>query len=250
MCNTFQRYEYKYLVNKYQYDALLDELSEHGFAIDSYGATSIQSLYYDTPEDLLILRSLQKPVYKEKLRLRCYGTNIDDSNVFLEIKKKYDGIIYKRRIKTTEDEALSFIANRQDYETQIGKELNCFRDTYKSLMPKMLIVYEREAFYGKDTELRITFDSNIRYRTDDLNLRNPKDGTNVLDSDMRVMEIKSSKAYPLWLVKILSDNQIYKSSFSKYGTAYLQEMKYVNKSNERTNNIWKTSSHQYSPMAL
>ena len=83
--NTFQRMEIKYLLTSQQTEAVLQKIS--GFMIeDEYSRQTICSLYCDSPDDILARISLDKPVYKEKLRLRAYGTLTDSSPVFLEIK--------------------------------------------------------------------------------------------------------------------------------------------------------------------
>lgn len=220
MIDVFKRYETKYLISIKHLELIKKVLEEHNIKIDEYGKTSIQSLYYDTPYDLLVRRSIEKPEYKEKLRLRCYGRASKNSDVFLEIKKKSEGIVYKRRIKTTAGEASEFINKKLDYKTQIGRELNYFRNNYEGLKAKCLIMYEREAYLDSKSDLRITFDYDIRYRVSDLDMSMPLDGKKILKDGFILMEIKTGYAYPLWLCRILNDNKIFKNSFSKYGEAY------------------------------
>lgn len=215
--NVFHRLEFKYILNIEQYNAIIStirEIMNH----DEYGDKTIQSLYFDTPNYRLIRESIEKPYFKEKLRLRSYGLINKDSEVFLEMKRKSEKVVYKRRVKVTEDEAIDFISNKTDGDDdQISKELKYFRDYYQNLEPKILLLYDREA-YNLD-RLRVTFDTNIRYRLNDLNLSTSLEG-NLLDEGLIMMEVKTIHAIPLWLVKLLSDNHIYKTSYSKYGTAY------------------------------
>ena len=215
--NVFHRLEFKYILNIEQYNAIIStirEIMNH----DEYGDKTIQSLYFDTPNYRLIRESIEKPYFKEKLRLRSYGLINKDSEVFLEMKRKSEKVVYKRRVKVTEDEAFDFISNKTDGDDdQISKELKYFRDYYQNLEPKILLLYDREA-YNLD-RLRVTFDTNIRYRLNDLNLSTSLEG-NLLDEGLIMMEVKTIHAIPLWLVKLLSDNHIYKTSYSKYGTAY------------------------------
>lgn len=217
--DVFKRYEYKYLVNKSLLIKLKELLASHNFFIDDYGLSTIKSLYFDTPNNLLVTRSLDKPIYKEKLRLRGYS----DSSYYLEIKKKYDGIVYKRRIKTNLNECSSFLDYNYNYKCQIGQEINFFRDYYKELMPSMLIMYEREAYHNLDSDLRITIDYDIRYRNYKLWDFDYELGNKLIDGYI-LLEIKCSSAYPLWLVRFLSENKIFKCSFSKYGYAYLDSL--------------------------
>ena len=189
---------------------------------DEYGKSTICNIYFDTPDFLLIRRSIEKPVYKEKLRLRSYGTPTSDSTVFIELKKKYRKVVYKRRISLSERDAMSFLVDRNPVcEGQISNEINYFLDHYEGVAPAVFLSYEREAFYGKtDHDLRITFDSNILWRDSDLSLCKGVYGAPLLDQGQVIMEIKVAAAMPMWLVKFLSENKIYKTSFSKYGTAY------------------------------
>lgn len=213
---TFERYEVKYLLTKDTYQKLLDKIIDK-IEPDKFGKTLIRSIYYDTIDDLLIRRSIEKTSYKEKLRIRTYG--LDNKKVFLEIKKKYLGKVYKRRISLNYSDVNRFLTEKND-KTQIGKEIIAFCNHYKDLKPKMLIMYERDAYFRRGTDLRITFDKNISYRNFDLNFNDNLEGKKVINSDYILMEIKVMHTMPIWLVKILSELKIYKTSFSKYGLAY------------------------------
>jgi hypothetical protein len=217
---VFKRYELKYLLTAEQYAAFLKKAEEH-IAADEYGETTIQSLYYDTGNFLLIRRSLEKPKYKEKLRLRSYGLADANKKVFLELKKKYDGIVYKRRITLKEGEAEDLLqGGGYSGGGQIGKEIAYFRDFYGDLKARMLILYDRTAYAEEGSDLRITFDKNIRYRTERLTLHEGLDGIRLHPDGKVLMEIKTGMPYPMWLVRLLDEFKIYKISFSKYGEAY------------------------------
>lgn len=166
---VFKRYELKYLLTAEQYAAVKKEI-ESRLVPDAFGKNVIQSLYYDTPDYRLIRESIEKPVFKEKLRLRCYNLNVNDKDVYLEMKRKYDGVVYKRRISCKESEADSLFSGKVP-SSQIGKELSYFISFYGDLRPKILILYDREAFFDRSGDLRVTFDKNILYRTDNLNFR-------------------------------------------------------------------------------
>lgn len=222
---VFKRYEYKYLLTAEQYFAVLSELDKHMTA-DKHGKSTIQSLYYDTDDYLLVRRSLEKPKYKEKLRLRSYGQAKGDDEVFLELKKKYDGVVFKRRIQLTAadaDNGLFDYVRKQN--SQIAKEITYAVDLYKTLSPKILLLYDRTAYFGKGEEkaLRVTFDTNIRYRTDRLTLAGGTDGMPVRSDGKILMEVKAGTSIPLWLCRLISANDIRKTSFSKYGSAYTIE---------------------------
>lgn len=222
---TFKRYEKKYLISRAQYEALMLDLKDHVKG-DEFKQYPICNLYYDTPHYELIRKSIEKPYYKEKLRLRSYGPVGGDEEVFLEIKKKCDGIVYKRRRRMTLSEAMDYTVNDipLSEETQIGNELDWFLHRY-ALDPKVYIAYDREAYVSKeDNRLRITFDRNIRCRETDLDLSKGTEGEMLLDEDLMIMEIKIPNSMALWLVEILSKHKIYPRPFSKYGTYFKQKL--------------------------
>ena len=222
--NVMKRYELKYILNKEQVDYLVNKLKGH-MVIDEYGKTSIQSLYYDTPNSRLIRESIDKPDFKEKIRLRSYGLNKPGKPVYLELKRKAYGIVYKRRVETKVDEVDEFFSNRNDFDNnQISKEIRYFRDYYEKLVPACLIIYDRVAYFEPDGDLRLTIDYNPRYRMDNLNLNTSTDGISLLDDGSAILEVKVQEAIPLWLSNILTNGKIYISSFSKYGEAYRKEM--------------------------
>lgn len=220
--NIFKRYEIKYLITRQQKDALLRAMELY-MTEDAHGRSTIENIYFDTPDFLLIRRSIEGPVYKEKLRLRSYGRANADTEVYAELKKKYRGIVYKRRIAMPEQEAMEFLCGtHENRESQIGREITWLLAQHPDLAPTVLISYEREAYFGKeDPDLRITFDENIRWRDMDLSLRFGAYGNEILESEQTLMEIKTAGAMPLWLTHFLTEQRIYKTSFSKYGRAYL-----------------------------
>ena len=218
---VFKRYEQKYLLDSEQVDHLHAIAKAHMHP-DAYGKSTICSIYFDTDDFRIIRASIEKPVYKEKLRLRCYGIPKPEDTVFLELKKKYKGVVYKRRIEMTQEQAADWLSGKPGVgsESQIGKEIEYFMTFYHPL-PKALIAYEREAFYDKtDLNLRLTVDSGIRMRTTRLFPAFGCDGTPIIGSDERVVEVKTAGAIPLWLCRFFNQNGIRPTSFSKYGTCY------------------------------
>lgn len=217
----FKRYEIKYLINKSQLDELKNLFRQHMVA-DVHGQSTICSLYFDTPDFLLARRSIEHPIYKEKLRLRSYGVATPDTTVFIELKKKYKSVVYKRRISMSESSACDYLIHRiSPDEKQITNEINYVLDIYKDIAPAIMLSYQREAFYAKnDHDFRVTFDTNVLWRDYDLSLTKGIYGNPILGKDQVLMEVKTAGAIPMWLVDYLSKNHIYKTSFSKYGTAY------------------------------
>lgn len=217
----FKRYELKYMLTPRQYRAVKDEVLKR-LIPDEFGENTVQSLYLDTSDDRLIRESIEKPVYKEKLRFRCYNLNENDKDIFVEMKRKYDGVVYKRRVSCKESEAMSLFDGTKP-TTQVGKELEYFFRFYGDLQPKTLILYDREAFLDKNSDLRVTFDKNMRYRKEKLNFHTSLAGKPLVPGDVVLMELKTGTALPLWLCALLDKEQIRKTSFSKYGTAYSLE---------------------------
>lgn len=218
---TFKRYELKFLITQDQKAELL-QLFDTYMKQDAFGACSIYNIYYDTPDFLLIRRSIEKPVYREKLRLRSYGRATGDSQVFLELKKKYKSIVYKRRLSMGHHEATGYFEDTHDLpEGQVAREIDYFRDFYQEIIPRVFIGYDRHAYFAKDDgDVRITLDDNILWRTDDLDLRSEKYGETILPEGMTLMEVKVAQGIPMWLTEFLTKHNIYKASFSKYGNVY------------------------------
>lgn len=227
----FNRYEHKYKLDSDTFHKVLEVLDKH-MEMDSHCENhsfyTIANIYYDTADSSLIRESLSKPKYKEKLRLRAYGVPDMDTKVFLEIKKKFKGLVNKRRTKLELGEAYNFletgsIAEVKEYmNAQVVRELEYFMKV-RELEPKVYIAYDRLAYFEKgNDDLRISFDTNIRTRRHDLALEKGDHGKRLIDGDVWLMEIKTSRAMPLWLCGLLSELEIYKTSFSKYGTEYNQ----------------------------
>lgn len=222
--DVFRRRELKFLIDQQQRQAL-EQLLKEKMVPDKYGRSTICNLYYDTADFRLIRKSLEKPVYKEKLRLRSYGRIKPGVDVFLELKKKYKGVVYKRRIPVTQEQAGDFMQRRSDLprDSQIAREMVYFRDFYRDLEPRVYLSYEREAWYDPDDSgFRMTLDRNIRYRTTDLDLSKPMDGREILSPELSLLEVKASGGIPMWLTEHLSRQHIHKQSFSKYGRAYME----------------------------
>lgn len=220
--SVFKRYELKYMLTTAQKEKVLAGMSPY-MKLDKYGRTTIRNLYYDTDNYLLIRRSIDKPIYKEKLRIRSYSKTSSQSEVFVELKKKYNHIVYKRRVTMPNDEAVAWLAGdkNNNQSNQITNEIDYFLGFYKCLHPTVFLSYEREAYYSVDgSDFRVTFDDKILCRQEDLSLDSEVYGEQILSEDMVLMEIKCSGGIPLWMTEILSKEKIYKTSFSKYGTAY------------------------------
>lgn len=160
-------------------------------------------------------------MFKEKLRLRSYGLADNNSPVFLELKRKAYGVVYKRRIRSTIQAVEDFINGESDDlgEGQINKELSYFISQNK-LIPSCLIIYDRTAYYEPNGDLRLTIDNNPRFRLSDLDLRISMQGEPLLPDGYSILEVKVQGAMPLWLSKILDEGKMYKTGFSKYGEAY------------------------------
>lgn len=218
----FKRYELKYLLSRWQKERLIASMRPY-MELDRFGHSTIRNIYYDTDTYRLIRRSLEKPAYKEKLRVRSYEKVNEKSAVFVELKKKYKSVVYKRRIVMPEQQAVDWLSGAIScpQESQISREIDYFCSFYETLHPAVYLSYEREAFYslGGD-DFRVTFDENILYRTNDLSLESEIYGTPLLRDDQILMELKTPGGIPLWMTHFLTEQQIQKTSFSKYGAAY------------------------------
>lgn len=223
---TFKRYELKYLLNKKEKEEILLAMKPH-MKLDDYGRTVIRNIYFDTENFRLIRRSLEKPVYKEKLRIRSYKPVQITDPVFVEIKKKYKSVVYKRILLLPEKTVMESFRTGEPLPvcSQIGDEIQYFREYYKNLQPSVFLSYEREAFYSLDgSDFRVTFDENILYRRNDISLGSEIYGHPLLGKQQTLMEIKTSGGIPLWMSETLTKHHLYKTSFSKYGSAYQRMM--------------------------
>ena len=219
---VFKRYELKYMLTPLQKEKILEAMSPY-MQLDKYGRTTIRNIYFDTDNYRLIRRSIEKPAYKEKLRIRSYSQATSDSTVFVELKKKYQKVVYKRRLPLCENDAMAWVCRERacPFDTQISREIDYFIDFYGKLNPTVFLSYEREAYYDKGGgDFRVTFDDHILCRHTDVSLCSSVYGAPILPEGMVLMELKCSGGIPLWMVEVLSRERIYKTSFSKYGTAY------------------------------
>ena len=228
---VFNRFEHKYLLTEEEYKKALSVIRTH-MDMDAYNKGgkpySIANIYYDTPDDYLIRRSLEKPDYKEKLRLRAYGVPQPGDKVYFEIKKKYAGLVNKRRTALYLPEAYTFAETgklplRKEYMNgQVVSEISYFLHHY-SVVPKVYIAYDRVAFFETgNPDLRISFDMNIRTRRYDLRLEAGDHGDLLPDQPYRLMEVKTALAKPLWLCELLTELSLRRQSYSKYGSEYQQ----------------------------
>lgn len=222
--DVFNRYENKYLIDDATYQKIKAELNSH-MSYDKYNMDdkiyTIHSVYLDTIDNNYIRTSLSKPKYKEKVRIRSYSILQESDYVYLEIKKKFDGIGNKRRTKLKLDEAINFLQTgilpeyKEYMNKQVLYELQYILSKNK-LEPKTAVSYDRIAYFNNDGhDLRITFDTNI------ISKRIGKQEQPLLGKNMWLMEIKAQKSYPVWVVKMLSKYNIKKTSFSKYGSDYV-----------------------------
>jgi hypothetical protein len=232
--HVFKRFEKKFVITNEQYDGLMKTIQRH-MRFDPYclqGKTyHLRNVYFDTPDHQLISISLLKPDFKEKLRIRKYGVQGDGTNlVFLEVKRKIQGVVTKRRASLSLEEIDQFmqdrvIPKREDYHAQqILNELAYMTNVY-ALGKAVFIEYDRLAFFDKkDHEFRVTFDQNIYTRYQNFDFESEEKGTPLLQDNQILMEVKVGEAMPLWFAKALSRQNIYLHSFSKYGKAYELEL--------------------------
>ena len=220
----FNRIEQKYILSELEYQELFKRIESH-LEKDIYFENKICNLYFDNLNNDFIVNSLEKPKFKEKIRLRSYSVpNIDDI-VFLELKGKYDGVVFKRRLEIKLSDFYKYMESyeiKEQYDNQVMKEIDYLIKKY-NLRPKIFIGYDRLSYYDKDNiNFRLTFDRNLRSRTDELALEMGDYGT-LFNKGQYIMEVKSLQSIPLWFTRILSEMRIYPDSFSKYGEIYKEE---------------------------
>ena len=228
---VFKRYEIKYLITREQQAKILRAIEPY-MVPDRSGKSTIRNIYFDTDDHILARHSIAKPDFKEKLRIRSYSQAAPDSTVFVELKRKFDHVVYKRRIALPESDAMKWTqacsqdSSRSSSGTagQMASEIDYFLSYYGSLRPAVFLSYDRLAYRMTDGDFRITFDENILFRDYDLSLTSDVYGTPLLEDGKILMELKCSGGLPLWLVKVLSEEHIYKTSFSKYGKAYAEHI--------------------------
>ena len=227
--NFFQRVEQKYVLSEEEYKKLFNKIKKH-IEKDKYYKSTICNIYFDNNSNELIVNSLEKPLYKEKVRIRSYNTpNIDDA-VFLELKGKYNGVVFKRRVKVKLEDIYNYIESGITPNVdnkQIMKEIDYVIKRY-DLVPKLFLAYDRLSYCDKNnSNFRITFDTNLRSRKDDLRLELGDSGNLFRKKNFYIMELKSLSSIPIWFINILSELKIYPKSFSKYGNIYSKEMEEV-----------------------
>lgn len=223
---TFERYEIKYILEPEQKQAIREAM-ESCMKLDDYGRTIIRNIYLDTPNHRLVRRSLEKPAYKEKLRLRSYSQAGPDDPVFVELKKKYRSVVYKRRLVLSESQAMETFSRNLPLpcSSQIAREMEYFRKYYRELCPAMFLSYEREAYYSLDgSGFRVTFDEHILAREDDFSLGSQIYGQALLREGQTLMELKTAGGIPLWMSHALAREKIFRTTFSKYGEAYRRQV--------------------------
>lgn len=226
---VFNRKEIKYILNKADYNRILNDIKDH-IIEDEYPKSTICNIYFDTDNYDLISHSIDKPIYKEKVRLRSYNTPKWEDYVFLEVKKKYEGLVNKRRVKIKLCDFYNYLNNKSltTSNNQIKEEIEYCFNTY-NLIPKMFIAYDRTCYTDKDNKnFRITFDQNIRSREEDLRLEKGDSGVDYFSNGEVVMEVKALNAFPIWFVKILSKLNLKPTSFSKYGSIYKKKVEVDN----------------------
>lgn len=242
--SIFERTEKKYVITRRQFDLLMSAIGDK-LCEDQYARSVISSLYFDTVEDTLINRSMEKPFYKEKLRIRSYGPAGVDDLVFVELKKKFDGIVYKRRVQLPRDLAIAYLQGDVSYQEavrvavglgvlnaedalsssklQTVREIDATIARYSKLRPRIMVVVDRLSLKSTDgSGIRFTFDFNPRWRAQSLTFDQGEGGHLLYGEQERniIMEIKCQKAYPLWLVRALSNLRVYPQPCSKIAGAY------------------------------
>ena len=231
---VFKRVEQKYMLTKSDFEKLM-QILEPKMEKNKYFESKILNIYFDTDNFDIATKTIEKTKYKEKLRLRSYSVpKSDDENVFFELKRKCNSVVSKRRITMKLNEFEEYIKYGKLFQTenmQILKEIDYTKNT-KKLKPKMMVAYDRFSYYLiGDENTRITFDFDLRYRDEMLNLKMGDAGHKFFKNDIIIMEVKTLGSMPIWFVKLMNELKIYPTSFSKYGEIYKKHIlsKKINK---------------------
>jgi len=233
---TFKRYEEKYLLTNEQYDGMRNKIDTY-MSYDAYcrnGSTySIYNIYFDDENNSVIQHSVSKPYFKDKLRIRSYKElPAEDDFIFLELKKKIGGIVTKRRTELRVSDCRRYINTGeypQEAETdyrmnQVLREIDYFNQLYNT-KPTTYLSYDRLAYFANDDkEFRLTFDTNIVSRRDNLQIELGSYGEKLLPDGIYLMEIKINGSMPIWCSRVLSELEIFPKGFSKYGHDYKKHM--------------------------
>ena len=240
--SIFERVESKYVLTRQQYEVLMAKIADR-IEPDLFPHSDISSLYFDTNDYSMARSALDRDGYREKLRLRSYGLHDDASEVFLELKKKYQGVTYKRRQAVSYRSAMDYLLfETKPTDTQIMNEIDYLMKKRPDLKPRVLIRYQRDSFMSKDDpSVRITFDYDVQYSLKNLMLKNTTPEEKLTDDNTIIMEIKSLKSMPLWLARELDDLKAFPGNFSKYGQIY------INKIMKGARTCLNSYSHQYIP---
>ena len=233
--DNFSRYEFKFPMSYDDMDRMINDLIPYvkqDKYVNEYGIYTISSLYLDNDQKECYYETLNNDYYRQKVRLRVYGKkNNGDSNAFLELKTKIDGLVIKRRVHMKLSDAEAFIKECIEKGTDASVDYTCSNPQIlkeikhviirKQLKPVNVISYERLPLVSvEDSALRITFDFNIRSRGDNLELTHGTGGELRIPKEVAVLEVKTNKAIPFWLTKILAKYKYRNQTFSKYCSHY------------------------------
>ena len=227
---TFKRFEKKFIITREQYERLMPSILNYmdadAYCIDGK-SYNLVNLYFDDDDDSIIRESVRKPKYKEKLRIRSYDVpQSENSTVFIEIKRKFNGVVTKRRAALSYKEVLHYLQTGEHPQTDsyIYNQVLDEIDTYLAqhpCYPKVFISYDRHAYFMKDgSDTRLTFDENVLTRRDDLDLLLGNYGEPLLPPDKLIMEIKFTGAAPVWFSRLASGEGLFRTPFSKYGKEF------------------------------
>ena len=264
---VFKRYELKFILTKSQQAKILKAMEPY-MEPDHFGRSTVRNIYFDTDDYILARHSIARPDFKEKLRIRSYSQADPESTVFVELKRKYDHVVYKRRVPMAETDAMNWTrgltraetgSSNTDAGSQMHSEIDYFLSYYKNLQPAVFLTYDRQAYKMRDAvcddhsgaalagkDFRVTFDENILCRDYDISLTSDVYGVPVLEEGKVLMELKCLGGIPLWMTQVLSEEKIYKTSFSKYGTAYSRYIQPEIATEKRRTEQWTLYSQIYS----
>lgn len=225
---NFNRFELKYLL-PIEHAGEFKKAIKSFLHVDSFGEEgqyALTSLYYDTPDHRFYWEKIDGIKVRRKLRIRHYETRdaiTPETPVFVEIKKRIDRVIIKKRAKMPYKDAVNLCnegimpAKFDPKDKKTLEEVQSMFHTYP-LRPTLITSYFRHALIGThyDLGLRVTFDTNIRFRDHDLDLTSKNRGKFIIPPNIALMEIKANGAIPYWLTEMIGAHNIRLIRVSKY----------------------------------
>lgn len=224
---TMSRHDIKYIIDEKTVGELRKCLLANNMRKQIHDSDLVVSAYCDTDDFASIRKCIDDPKHKEKIRIRSYGPIGDDDLAYLEIKRKENGLLTKRRVKVRYGDIPGILSGSQKMQGEFGDELDDFLSRYPNSEPRIRISYERESYKAEDesSDLRVTLDHDIRYKVGKGIRLDGSDGTCLMSPRRYIIEIKTLGETPKWLDMFFKSRSLKPRSYSKYAKAYTKAVR-------------------------